>query len=55
VVGGRLDSFLGYTMRCNMQRRTCKIFGNQGKQVRDAIHSHDVVSGRLRAVGLGAA
>ena len=31
-------------MRCNMERRTYKIFGYKGKMVRDAIHSHDVVS-----------
>ena len=31
-------------MRCNMERRTYKIFGYKGKQVRDAIHSHDVLT-----------
>jgi CDP-paratose 2-epimerase len=39
-----LHGFLGYVMRCNMEQRTYKIFGYKGKQVRDAIHSHDVVS-----------
>lgn len=39
-----LHGFLGYLMRCNMERRTYKIFGYKGKMVRDAIHSHDVVS-----------
>jgi CDP-paratose 2-epimerase len=39
-----LHGFLGYVMRCNMERRTYKIFGYQGKMVRDAIHSHDVVA-----------
>ncbi|MEJ3742462.1 NAD-dependent epimerase/dehydratase family protein [Actinomycetes bacterium KLBMP 9797] len=39
-----LHGFLGYVMRSNMERRTYKIFGYQGKMVRDAIHSHDVVS-----------
>jgi len=39
-----LHGFLGYVMRCNMQRRLYKIFGYQGKMVRDAIHSHDVVA-----------
>lgn len=38
-----LHGFLAYVMRCNMERRTYKIFGYQGKMVRDAIHSHDVV------------
>src|SRR4029079_5201045 len=39
-----LHGFLGYVMRCNMERRLYKIFGYKGKQVRDAIHSHDVVA-----------
>jgi CDP-paratose 2-epimerase len=39
-----LHGFLGYVMRCNMERRLYKIFGYKGKMVRDAIHSHDVVS-----------
>jgi CDP-paratose 2-epimerase len=39
-----LHGFLGYVMRANMERRTYKIFGYKGKQVRDAIHSHDVLS-----------
>jgi CDP-paratose 2-epimerase len=39
-----LHGFLGYVMRCNMERRLYKIFGYKGKMVRDAIHSHDVVA-----------
>ena len=39
-----LHGFLGYVMRCNMERRTYKIFGYKGKMVRDAIHSSDVVA-----------
>ncbi|GAA1785993.1 NAD-dependent epimerase/dehydratase family protein [Luedemannella flava] len=39
-----LHGFLGYVMRCNMERRTYNLFGYKGKQVRDAIHSHDVVA-----------
>jgi CDP-paratose 2-epimerase len=39
-----LHGFLGYVMRCNMERRLYKIFGYRGKMVRDAIHSHDVVA-----------
>ena len=39
-----LHGYLGYVMRCNMERRTYKIFGYKGKMVRDAIHSHDVVA-----------
>ncbi|MGE5829276.1 MAG: NAD-dependent epimerase/dehydratase family protein [Micromonosporaceae bacterium] len=39
-----LHGFLGYVMRSNMERRTYNLFGYKGKQVRDAIHSHDVVT-----------
>ncbi|RUL92025.1 NAD-dependent epimerase/dehydratase family protein [Verrucosispora sp. FIM060022] len=39
-----LHGFLAYVMRCNMERRTYKVLGYRGKQVRDAIHSHDVVT-----------
>ena len=40
-----LHGFLGYVMRANMERRTYNLFGYKGKQVRDAIHSHDVTVG----------
>ncbi len=39
-----LHGFLAYVMRCNMEQRTYRMFGYKGKQVRDAIHSHDVLS-----------
>ena len=39
-----LHGFLGYVMRCAMERRPYTIYGYKGKQVRDAIHSHDVVA-----------
>ncbi len=39
-----LHGFLGYIMRCAMERRTYHLFGYKGKQVRDAIHSHDVLT-----------
>lgn len=39
-----LHGFLAYLMRCAMEGRTYRIFGYQGKQVRDAIHSHDLVT-----------
>lgn len=39
-----LHGFLGYVMRCAMEHRTYTVFGYKGKQVRDAIHSNDVVS-----------
>lgn len=39
-----LHGFLGYVMRCAMERRTYTVYGYQGKQVRDAIHCDDVVA-----------
>ena len=39
-----LHGFLAYIMRCAMERRPYKIYGYQGKQVRDAIHSSDVIA-----------
>lgn len=39
-----LHGFLGYLVRCAMERRTYNLFGYKGKMVRDAIHSHDVVA-----------
>ena len=41
--GVELHGFLSYLIRCNLERRTYKIFGYLGKQVRDNIHSFDVV------------
>ena len=42
--GVELHGFLSYLIKCNLEGRTYKIFGYKGKQVRDNIHSHDVVS-----------
>jgi CDP-paratose 2-epimerase len=39
-----LHGFLAYVMRCVMQERTYNLYGYKGKQVRDAIHSHDVLT-----------
>jgi CDP-paratose 2-epimerase len=39
-----LHGFLAYVMRCVMEQRQYHIYGYQGKQVRDAIHSSDLVS-----------
>jgi len=39
-----LHGFLAYVMRCVMEQRVYHIYGYQGKMVRDAIHSHDLVS-----------
>jgi len=41
--GVELHGFLSYLVKCNLEGRTYKIFGYQGKQVRDNIHSKDVV------------
>ena len=39
-----LHGFLGYLMKCTMEGRPYTVFGYEGKQVRDAIHSADLVS-----------
>ncbi|MBV8900425.1 MAG: NAD-dependent epimerase/dehydratase family protein, partial [Verrucomicrobia bacterium] len=41
--GVELHGFLSYLIRCNLEGRTYQIFGYKGKQVRDNIHSYDVV------------
>lgn len=41
--GVELHGFLSYLIRCNLEGRTYKVFGYKGKQVRDNIHSYDVV------------
>ena len=38
-----LHGFLGYVMRCAMTGTPYTIFGYKGKQVRDAIHSKDLI------------
>ena len=40
----QLHGFLGYVMRCTMTRMPYTVFGYGGKQVRDAIHSRDLIS-----------
>lgn len=37
-----LHGFLGYLAKCNVEKREYVVFGYQGKQVRDNIHSLDV-------------
>ena len=39
----KLHGFLGYVMRCTMTGTPYTIFGYKGKQVRDAIHSSDLI------------
>jgi CDP-paratose 2-epimerase len=41
--GVELHGFLSYLIKCNLEGRKYTIFGYQGKQVRDNIHSYDVV------------
>jgi len=40
--GVELHGFLSYLIKCNVEDITYKIFGYEGKQVRDNIHSYDV-------------
>ncbi len=39
-----LHGYLAYLMRAVMEGRTYNLFGYKGKMVRDAIHSHDVLT-----------
>jgi len=39
-----LHGFLAYLMRCVMTRTPYRVFGYKGKQVRDAIHSRDLIA-----------
>jgi CDP-paratose 2-epimerase len=41
--GVELHGFLSYLIKCNVEQQTYKVFGYLGKQVRDNIHSLDVV------------
>jgi len=40
--GVELHGFLSYLVKCNVEGRLYRVFGYQGKQVRDNIHSLDV-------------
>lgn len=40
--GVELHGFLSYLIKCNVEEREYKVYGYQGKQVRDNIHSEDV-------------
>lgn len=42
--GAELHGFLSYLMKCCLTGRTYRVFGYKGKQVRDNIHSADLVS-----------
>lgn len=41
--GTELHGFLSYLMKCTVQGRPYRVFGYKGKQVRDNIHSFDLV------------
>lgn len=54
--GVELHGFLSYLIKCNIEEKTYRIFGYKGKQVRDNIHSHDVmrfIAGFIDAPGVG--
>lgn len=42
--GAMLHGFLSYLMKCAITKKPYTIFGYKGKQVRDNIHSHDLVN-----------
>jgi CDP-paratose 2-epimerase len=42
--GTQLHGFLAYLMRCTVTGRPYTVFGYQGKQVRDNIHSSDLIA-----------
>lgn len=42
--GVELHGFLSYLIKCNIENKKYFIFGYKGKQVRDNIHSYDVVA-----------
>ena len=46
--GAELHGFLAYLMKCVVAGRPYRVFGYQGKQVRDNIHSHDFVDALWR-------
>lgn len=41
--GAQLHGFLAYLMRCNVTGTSYKVFGYKGKQVRDNLHSSDLI------------
>lgn len=42
--GAELHGFLAYLAKCIKEEKTYKVFGYEGKQVRDQIHAHDLAS-----------
>ena len=41
--GAQMHGFLAYLMRCNVTGARYTVFGYKGKQVRDNMHSSDLV------------
>ncbi len=41
--GAELHGFLSYLVKCNIKKKKYQIYGYKGKQVRDNIHSYDLV------------
>jgi len=39
-----LHGFLNYLIKCNLEKKTYKIIGYKGKQVRDNLHSYDLIT-----------
>ena len=42
--GAALHGFLSYLVKCAVQKKTYQVIGYKGKQVRDNIHSYDLVN-----------
>ena len=42
--GAELHGFLAYLIKCAVNKKRYRIFGYKGKQVRDNIHSHDLIN-----------
>ena len=49
--GTELHGFLSYLMKCTVSGRPYRVFGYKGKQVRDNIHSSDLVSAFAEFIG----
>ena len=41
--GAKLHGFLSYLVKSSLKKRTYSIYGYKGKQVRDNMHSHDLI------------
>jgi CDP-paratose 2-epimerase len=50
--GTQLHGFLSYLMKCTMTSQPYQIYGYKGKQVRDNIHSYDLVNAFYHSIKL---